>query len=130
MFAADASWYLPLTSHTFKQWMLGFAFTQCLEIPIYLWGLRHLPLRQRFFVAFGASAITHPLVWFAVPWYMPGAATRWVLFFAVEGAVVGVEGYYLKQWGRTRPWHWALLANAVSAATGEVMHVIWPGWMG
>lgn len=130
MFAAATSWFLPLDAHTLNQWVIGFAFTQLLEIPIYLWGLRRLPMPQRLGVAFGASAITHPFVWFAVPWYMPGAASRWVLFLVVEAAVVGVEGYYLKQWGRTRPWHWALLANAFSAISGEVLHVIWPGWMG
>lgn len=43
-------------------WLLAFLFTQAIEIPIYMRGLR-----VRVYEALGASAFTHPIVWFVIP---------------------------------------------------------------
>ena len=43
-------------------WAFAFVFTQIIEVPIYMRGLRVGPLK-----AFGASALTHRVVWFVIP---------------------------------------------------------------
>ncbi|MGE0785401.1 MAG: hypothetical protein AB7S26_06925 [Sandaracinaceae bacterium] len=50
------------------QWAFAFLFTQCVEMAVYTRVLDpRRPLRERLAIAFGASAITHPLVWFVIP---------------------------------------------------------------
>ena len=52
-------------------WAFAFLFTQVVEIPIYMRGLRVGPVK-----AFGASAITHPVVWFVIP-HLFSAVYHW-----------------------------------------------------
>lgn len=49
------------------RWLLAFAVTQAVEMPLYWLALR-VPWR----VAFFASALTHPVVWFVFPWVWRG----------------------------------------------------------
>lgn len=114
------------------RWAVAFCLTQAVECPLYgrLYGVR-LP------VAFGASAITHPLVVFAVwpAWgWLHGALARavpglWLgdtAYFIVYGALaetfaVVVEAAYLARWaqlGFARALRAALVVNGASAGVG------------
>ena len=48
-------------------WIVAFAITQCVEVPIYGWWLRDVPWPRRFALAFTTSALTHPWLWFVLP---------------------------------------------------------------
>ncbi len=94
-------------------WLLAFLFTQLVEIPIYSVALRCSPL-----VAFGASALTHPVVWFGifhprVPGSYTGKAIVAELF-----AWLAEAAYFRFAFGMRRAWLWALVANATSVAVG------------
>ncbi len=112
------------------RWLLAFAFTQAVEVPIYMRALRGRPA-----VAFGASAITHPVVWFVIPrvWvrlYLAMIAVRSDLIIRsptaryvcmvllAETFAVLVEAIYLRAWGLRRALAWSLAANAASLTLG------------
>jgi hypothetical protein len=95
-----------------KAWLLAFLFTQLVEVPIY-WRL----LRCRPLTAFGASAITHPIVWFVIAppnWpapYLVRAITAELFAWLVEAA-------YFRLLGHRRALLVALGANLASVALG------------
>lgn len=98
-----------------RAWLVAFAFTQLVEVPIYSVGLRVRPL-----AAFGASAITHPIVWFVIcdpRWglgYWPQVAIAELFAWLVEAAYFGLG---LKK-GWKKGLLWSLLANAASFSAG------------
>ena len=95
-----------------RAWFIAFVFGQLVEIPIYMWGLSvSLP------IAFGASAITHPLMWFGIfgPHWHAGYLSK-----AVTGelfAWLGEAAYFALLFGKRRAWLWSLIANAASLGT-------------
>jgi hypothetical protein len=103
-------------------WLLVFAFTQLIEVPIY-----RRALNGRTLVAFGASTLTHPVVWFVFPRW---GAPLWVIYPAAEAFAVLVEAGYLRLFG-LRPFlaalGWSLLANAASFGLGILCHFVF-GW--
>ncbi|MDI1481385.1 hypothetical protein [Polyangium sp. y55x31] len=119
---------------------VAFVLTQAIEIPIYRRALGVRPL-----VAFGASAITHPIVWFVMPnlWrslYVAAihADRRFVLGpvgyylgygVLAEGFAVAVEAAYFWKMGITarRAFGWAVAANAVSSLLGQALRAA-TGW--
>jgi hypothetical protein len=105
-------------------WWTAFALTQVLEVPIWLAGLRGTPLGPgwRLAVAFGASALTHPILFLAQP------AAVSVLgdagYFGVgEAVVTAVEAAYVRSFGLG--WGpavgWSVVANGTSALIGAVL---------
>jgi hypothetical protein len=95
-----------------SRWLLAFAVTQAVEIPIYLLSLRERPWKQRLWVAFMASAITHPIAW-----AMGIVLHPFVLHVIVaETFAVVVESLWLRHHGVPRALWWALTANAASVA--------------
>lgn len=130
-------------------WIGAFFFTQAIEVPIYVRALRRgaeprPTLGRAAAVAFGASAITHPVVWFV----MPGLADaiframlraglralvasegfRFVAFGALaEGFAVAVEALYLRAFRAPRPLLLAFLANLASASAGYLSFRL-TGW--
>lgn len=93
-------------------WLSAFAFTQLVEVPIYCSGLR-----VRWWAAFGASAITHPLLWFAIMPLLPlGYGAR--LAVGEAFAVLVEAAYFRLGWRRPRALAWSLLANAASLGLG------------
>ena len=109
------------------RWAQAFLFTQLVEVPIYRMGLR-----CSFWRAFGASAITHPLVWLAVvesgwhaSWTVRSACgeTFAVVVEAIWFAVpVGGVGY-----GARRGALWSLIANAASFLLGLLAYRLFGG---
>jgi hypothetical protein len=97
-------------------WLAAFAFTQCVEIPIY-----RRALDGRFWVAFGASAITHPIVWFVFP-LLP--VSNNVYMIIAESFAVIIEAFYMRAFGLKRAWLWSLIANGASFSLGALSHVL------
>ena len=131
-----------------RSFAIAFAITQIVEVPIYIAALgasrgrtmrspaRSLPARAA--IAFGASAITHPVVWLVMPalsmWVYsalfgrvferadPGVVAR-TLFYGVvaETFAVACEALYLRAFGVRRALLWATAANAASVIVGAVI---------
>ncbi|MCC6551948.1 MAG: hypothetical protein IT372_02855 [Polyangiaceae bacterium] len=104
-----------------KAWLSAFLFTQVVEVPIYrgLAGTGWLP-------AFGASALTHPIVWFVIPslW----RDNYWGMVALAETFAVVAEAIYLGVgFGVKHPLRWSLLANAASAGLGLASRAAF-GW--
>ncbi len=96
----------------FQAWLAAFAFTQLVEVPIYA-----VALRTRVLTAFGASAITHPVVWFVIFPFVPLPYLG--LAAVAEAFAVLAEGaYFWVLLRRRRVWLWALVANAASCGLG------------
>lgn len=93
----------------------AFVFTQLVEVPIYRFGAR-APLS----VAFGASALTHPIVWFVFfsPTFSLGYETR--LLSAEIFAVVGEACLLARYLPRGRALLFSFLANVTSVVMGEL----------
>ena len=125
-------------SQSLARFALAFGLTQIIEVPIYTRGTRVRPI-----VAFGASAITHPVVWFVMP-RLADAIYAWMslrgvaivhraafrtLGFALlaEGFAVGVEAMYLRAFKVRRALVWSLLANGASAGLGYLLWAL-TGW--
>jgi hypothetical protein len=94
-------------------WLRAFLFTQLVEVPIYMRGLRcSLP------AAFGASAITHPLVWFVffTPAWHAGYTTK--LVSAELFAWLAEAAYFRFAFRKPRALLWSLVANGASLGLG------------
>jgi hypothetical protein len=112
-------------------WLLAFLFTQAIEIPIYMRGLR-----VRVYEAFGASAFTHPIVWFVIPplcdWLYftlmaPHPALRieeearyWAMVVVAEMFAIVGEAFYFKWLRKKNTWRWSLAANLTSVTLGMI----------
>lgn len=107
-------------------WMTAFAFTQCVEMGVYVHAHdAPRPLRERAAIAFACSAITHPLVWFVIPDLVGGAfdalghhAGWWTVVAFAEVFAVLAEAALLALFGVRRALLWALLANGCSFVLG------------
>jgi hypothetical protein len=111
-------------------WLNAFLFTQAVEVPVYVAGLRRLgeqprwragagplPLLGQLLLALLLSAVTHPVVWFVWP--------RLVLNYPImvacaEVFAVTVEALLLAGSGCRRPLLLSFLANAASFGLGEL----------
>ena len=121
------------------RWLLAFAFTELVEVPLYARALRGDGAVRGLFAAsavgFGASLITHPIVWFAIPrWWVTlylfaldrapwvrieSPLARYVAMGVLsECFAVCVEALYLRAWGLRRALVWSLAANALSVTLG------------
>lgn len=94
-------------------WLARFLFTQLVEVPIYSYALKGRPL-----TAFGASALTHPIVFFVFPRIWPGG--YWSTIAAAEVFAVLVEALYMQRAKLPRALLWSLLANGASYTLARV----------
>jgi len=110
-------------------WFWAFLFTQAVEVPIYVLGLRARPIE-----AFGASALTHPIVWFVIPpvfaWlYLallaPYPSLRlaqepryWTMVVIAEAFAIVAEAVYMRALGREKTLRWSFAANMASVTLG------------
>lgn len=112
------------------RWIVAFAFTQLVEVPVYLGAMRQqrieTPLGSRVFAAFGASALTHPIVWFVFPLLLSRQG-YWTMVAAAEVFAVAAEAVYLRLFGLRWALALSLLANALSAGLGLALRSRW-GW--
>ena len=93
-------------------WLVAFAFTQLVEVPLYAVGLRvGIP------AAFGASAITHPLLWFVIMPALP--LTGYARLAVAEVIVLLIEAAYFRYgFKRGRALRWSFVANGASLGLG------------
>ena len=112
----------------FLRWLPVFVFAQVIEMPVYARPLRRAGWRRGGLVlaAFGATALTHPFVWFLFPRVLPHVL--WLRIFVSESFAVGVEAAYLRLLGVRRPLGWSLLSNLLSFGLGAIGHftIGWP----
>ena len=126
-------------------WLSAFFFTQAVEVPIYVWAMGLEPpggrpsvgrsssaeilerraLAYRLALAFAASLITHPVVWFVIPRLV---YQDYIAMVAVaETFAVVVEALWLRAFRVRQPFAWALLANGASAGLGFASRYLF-GW--
>ncbi len=111
-------------------WLLAFSITSLVEIPIRTRALRHHADRRwsltlALLLAFTASALTHPFVYFAFPWLLrPGG---WAFLVVAESFAVLVEAWWLRRLEVRDALLWALVANAASVAVGSMVRLL--GWI-
>jgi hypothetical protein len=106
-------------------WALAFLLTQIIEIPIYLRAQRSTAPRA-LFVAFGASAITHPFVWFVFPDLLEDL-DQWQMIAVAEVFALTVEALWLRLFKVKRPLGWSLAANGASFGVGLLLTWL-TGW--
>jgi len=104
-------------------WLAAFVFTQVVEMPIWTYALRtrtkpdeRMELWACIAVAFGASAFTHPIVWFVFPQIAPGS--YWAQVAQCEAFAVLAEAAYMSFLGLPSALAWSILANGASAGLG------------
>lgn len=117
------------------KWLEAFLFTQAVEIPVWVWALRRAARRDgagdrpsllaALLIAFGASAITHPIVWFVFPALTAHIGYEPMVALA-EVFAVGVEALYMRGEGMRRAPLWSLAANGASFVLGIL--ILWPIW--
>ena len=104
-------------------WAFAFAMTQAVEVPIWM---RAHTKRLRFVKSFGASALTHPLLWWI---FMPMWHGSYVASVLVgEALVIAIEAAYARTLGVKRPLVWSIVANAASTAVGFAVYYAL-GWI-
>lgn len=97
-------------------WLPAFVLTQAIEAPIY-----RLGARAGWATALLASALTHPIVWFAFPALLEGAVGYAPMVVLAEAFAVAVEAAWLAYRGVRRPVVWSVVANAASATVGLLL---------
>lgn len=112
-------------------WLRAFLFTQVVEMGVYTSATAPRPLRERLAIAFAASAITHPIVWFVIPDTVRALALTgdvmtdwWIAIAVAETFAFSAEAVWLGLFG-VRPREAAaraFLANAFSFTLGLVLY--------
>jgi len=105
------------------RWVVAFAFTEIIEVPIY----RRM-LGSKFLEAFGASAVTHPLLWFVFVPAVRGHLT-YVQYAAIgEVSVLLLEAAWFRfLFKREKALLGSLVANGASYFLALVAHALF-GW--
>ncbi|WP_224241021.1 hypothetical protein [Hyalangium gracile] len=105
-----------------KAWLIAFAFTQVVEVPIYL------RAGAGWRAAILASTFTHPVVWFGFPALRVLGLGYWGTVLLVECFAIGAEALWLTTRGVRRALLWSLVANGASVALGLLSRAVlgWP----
>lgn len=98
-------------------WAWAFAFTQLVEVPVYLRLLRCTGVR-----AFGASALTHPLIWAVFPRLPLGYA--YAVIACELFAWLAEAAYFARPYGLRRALWASLCANAASCVLGFISRAL------
>ena len=107
-----------------RAWLAAFFVTQLVEVPIYV-RAQEGPFARRFPIAFGASLLTHPIVWFLIPRLFEDYL---VMAIAAETFAVLTEAIWLACFRVRRPLMWSLAANAASLGVGLTLRAM-TGWI-
>ncbi len=109
------------------RWLVAFAFTQVVEVPVWAVALKGRPWSHRLGLGFAASAITHPVVWFVLPPLLRPSLGWWGYLLIAEAFAVAVEALFLRAFGLRDALLWAVLANGLSAGLGFTFRQLF-GW--
>jgi hypothetical protein len=109
-------------------WAAAFAVTQTVEIPVYMRAQRgaRASRSSRIAIAFAASALTHPIVWFVIPRIWLGRSYV-AMVLASEAFAVAAEAIWLSRFGVHRALAWSLAANGASVMIGFGLRAL-TGW--
>ncbi|MCG5051440.1 MAG: hypothetical protein KA712_00620 [Myxococcales bacterium] len=106
-----------------RAWLLAFLITQTIEVPIYTIGLRRKGLSTASLLGAGASAFTHPLVWFVIQPVMLPRVHYMAFVITAELFAWVTEALYLRM--ASVPWRrslgLSLVANCISVTLGMVL---------
>lgn len=104
-----------------QRWLLAFVFTQVVEVPVY-----RRTLGVSAFQAFGASLLTHPMVWFVL------CSPLWNVSWGVRVAIAEFFAWLMEaayfQWivrahgGLTKMVSFTFVGNALSCGLGLLCH--------
>jgi hypothetical protein len=100
-------------------WAFAFALTQLFEMPVYWFALRPRPARERLAIGFGASLLTHPLVWVFI--LLPIGTYDGRLLPAEVFAWLA-EAAWLRRFGVRDALGWSLVANGTSYGLGSLVY--------
>lgn len=108
---------------TLRAWLLAFLITQAIEVPIYAIGLRRRGLSTASLLGAGASACSHPLMWFVIqPLMLPRVDYTAFVITAELFAWVS-EALYMRM--ASVAWRsslvLSLVANSISVTLGMVL---------
>ncbi len=109
---------MSLAMSSVLAWLSGFGFTELVEVPLYSvrgFSPRGRSVGKRLAIAFGASLLTHPFVWFVFPRMFHD---EWASMFGAEAFAVVVEAVWLRAFGVRHPLLLSLAANASSLFLG------------
>ncbi|MCO4771500.1 MAG: hypothetical protein KDA24_15820 [Deltaproteobacteria bacterium] len=109
------------------RWLVAFAFTQVVEVPVWAAALTGRPWAHRIGLGFLASALTHPFVWFLFPPLVKPHLGWWGYLAVAETFAVLAEAALMKKLGVSDALLWALLANGLSAGLGFTFRQLF-GW--
>ncbi|HJL15807.1 MAG TPA: hypothetical protein RMH99_09130 [Sandaracinaceae bacterium LLY-WYZ-13_1] len=84
-------------------WLRAFLLTQVVEMGVYVPAVGERPWRERVAIAFGASAVTHPIVWFVLPQLLAGTVDWWTTVAISEAFAVSAEAAWLCAFGLGLP---------------------------
>ena len=99
-------------------WLTAFGFTELVEVPLYsvtTFSPAGRSIGKRLAVAFGASLLTHPFVWFVFPRLFDDP---WVSMLGAEAFAVLAEAAWLRAFGVRHALLLSLAANASSLFLG------------
>ncbi len=114
-----------------EAWLRAFLLTQMVEMGVYVPVAGSRPMRERVAIAFAASAITHPLVWFVIPDAVRLAGTTgdwhtdwWIVIAVAETFAFLAEALWLWLFGArpARAVLKSLLANGASFTLGLFLY--------
>lgn len=114
-------WFLVSSPDYLRAWGIAFCCTQIMEIPVYVAFIRDRPWYARLGIAFLATLITHPFVWFVFPVLFREDYT--VQIAVSEGFAWLAEAAWLAATGTPplRAILLALAANATSWGIGTIL---------
>jgi hypothetical protein len=104
-----------------KAWLIAFAFTQAVEVPIYL------RAGAGWRAALLASTLTHPLVWFGFSTVRGLGLSYSGTLVVVEAFAIVTEAAWLSSRGVKRAFLWSLAANLTSVTLGFLSRAAF-GW--
>ncbi|MCC6873447.1 MAG: hypothetical protein IT378_03985 [Sandaracinaceae bacterium] len=109
------------------EWLRAFLLTQVIEMGVYVHATpSSRRLRERVAIAFAASAMTHPIVWFVIP---PLLTSRhvgmdwWEMVACAELFAWLAEALWLWAMGARYAIGWALIANGASFLSGLFLYM-------
>ena len=105
-----------------RQWLQAFLLTEMIEVPIYSLALQSFGWPVRLVGAFGASLLTHPLVWWSITSF--GSEHYWAMIAISEAGAVVAEWFYLRLLGVPRAFNWSLIANGSSYTLGLICQIL------
>jgi hypothetical protein len=104
-------------------WFTAFLLTQLLELPVYVLGLRRRGHVVAAFIGFGATALSHPILWFVLQPLLQPRWGYWGFVLGGELAVWFIEALFLRAVGVNwmRSMIVSFVANAFSLTMGYLL---------